>query len=58
MAVASLAAAAWCAVWPHDPGVSGTVRSTVPVVFLTARIGGPFGPSRHGFDVPRSVLRG
>ena len=25
---------ALCAVWPHDPGVSGTVRSTVPVVFL------------------------
>ena len=25
---------ALCAVWPHDPGVSGTVRSTVPIVFL------------------------
>ncbi len=25
---------ALCADWPHDPGVSGTVRSTVPVVFL------------------------
>ena len=25
---------ALCASWPHDPGVSGTVRSTVPVVFL------------------------
>jgi pimeloyl-ACP methyl ester carboxylesterase len=25
---------ALCAAWPHDPGVSGTVRSTVPVVFL------------------------
>jgi len=25
---------AWCSSWPHDPGVSGTVRSTVPVVFL------------------------
>ena len=25
---------ALCASWPHDPGASGTVRSTVPVVFL------------------------
>jgi len=25
---------AWCSAWPHDPGVSGTVRSIVPVVFL------------------------
>jgi pimeloyl-ACP methyl ester carboxylesterase len=25
---------ALCATWPHDPGVSGVVRSTVPVVFL------------------------
>jgi pimeloyl-ACP methyl ester carboxylesterase len=25
---------AWCSAWPHDPGASGTVRSTVPVVFL------------------------
>jgi pimeloyl-ACP methyl ester carboxylesterase len=25
---------ALCAVWPHDPGVSGTVYSTVPIVFL------------------------
>jgi pimeloyl-ACP methyl ester carboxylesterase len=34
---------ALCAVWPHDPGVSGTVRSTVPIVFLngTADPGDP-----------------
>jgi len=25
---------ALCSAWPHDPGVSGTVRSGVPVVFL------------------------
>ncbi len=25
---------ALCSVWPHDPGVAGTVRSAVPVVFL------------------------
>ena len=25
---------ALCSAWPRDPGVSGTVRSTVPVVFL------------------------
>jgi len=25
---------ALCSVWPHDPGVSGTVRSSVPIVFL------------------------
>ena len=25
---------ALCSAWPHDPGVSGIVRSTVPVVFL------------------------
>ena len=32
------AEAAWqqqlCALWPHDPGVSGVVHSTVPVVFV------------------------
>ena len=32
------ATAAWqrqlCAIWPHDPGVSGVVRSHVPVVFV------------------------
>jgi pimeloyl-ACP methyl ester carboxylesterase len=34
---------ALCAVWPHDPGVSGTVRSAVPIVFLngTADPGDP-----------------
>jgi pimeloyl-ACP methyl ester carboxylesterase len=34
---------ALCAVWPHEPGVSGTVRSTVPIVFLngTADEGDP-----------------
>ncbi len=34
---------ALCAAWPHDPGVSGTVRSTVPIVFLngTADPGDP-----------------
>jgi pimeloyl-ACP methyl ester carboxylesterase len=29
---------ALCSVWPHDPGVSGTVRSTVPVVFLNGTL--------------------
>ena len=32
------ATAAWqqqlCAIWPHDPGVSGIVRSNVPAVFV------------------------
>ena len=32
------AEAAWqqqlCAIWPHDPGVSGVVRSNVPIVFV------------------------
>jgi pimeloyl-ACP methyl ester carboxylesterase len=34
---------ALCAVWPHDPGASGTVRSAVPIVFLngTADLGDP-----------------
>ena len=34
---------ALCAVWPHDPGASGTVRSDVPIVFLngTADPGDP-----------------
>ena len=34
---------ALCAAWPHDPGVSRTVRSAVPVVFLngTADPGDP-----------------
>jgi pimeloyl-ACP methyl ester carboxylesterase len=34
----SLDAATWqrqlCALWPHDPGVSGVVRSSAPVLFL------------------------
>jgi len=34
---------ALCSAWPHDPGVSGIVRSTVPIVFLngTADIADP-----------------
>jgi pimeloyl-ACP methyl ester carboxylesterase len=34
---------ALCSAWPHDPGVSGTVRSDVPIVFLngTADPGDP-----------------
>jgi pimeloyl-ACP methyl ester carboxylesterase len=30
---------ALCSTWPHDPGVSGTVRSAVPVVFLNGTAG-------------------
>ena len=34
----SLDVATWqqqlCALWPHDPGVSGVVRSSAPVLFL------------------------
>jgi pimeloyl-ACP methyl ester carboxylesterase len=29
---------ALCSAWPHDPGVSGTVRSSVPVVFLNGTL--------------------
>ncbi len=29
---------ALCSVWPHEPGVSGSVRSTVPVVFLNGTL--------------------
>jgi pimeloyl-ACP methyl ester carboxylesterase len=35
---ALVATAAWqqqlCAIWPHDPGVSGVVHSDVPIVFV------------------------
>jgi pimeloyl-ACP methyl ester carboxylesterase len=35
---ALVATATWqqqlCAMWPHDPGVSGVVRSNVPIVFV------------------------
>ncbi len=34
----NLDVAAWqqqlCTLWPHDPGVSGVVRSSAPVLFL------------------------
>ncbi len=37
-----LAQAAWqnslCAVWPHDPGASGSVTTSVPVVFLNGGV--------------------
>jgi pimeloyl-ACP methyl ester carboxylesterase len=29
---------ALCSSWPHDPGASGTVRTTVPVVFLNGTL--------------------
>ena len=35
---------ALCSAWPHDPGVSGTVRSTVPVVFLNGTADMPTRP--------------
>lgn len=38
---------ALCSAWPHDPGVSGTVRSTVPDVFLNG--------TAHTADPPANV---
>ena len=36
---------ALCSAWPHDPGVSGIVRSTVPVVFLNGTADDPDPPA-------------
>jgi hypothetical protein len=36
---------ALCAAWPHDPGASGTVRSSVPTVFLNGTADGTDPPA-------------
>jgi pimeloyl-ACP methyl ester carboxylesterase len=52
------AAAAWqqklCALWPHDRGVSGVVRSTVPVVFLNGTAD-PADPPANVAAAPRTM---
>jgi pimeloyl-ACP methyl ester carboxylesterase len=52
------AEAAWqqklCALWPHDPGVSGVVRSTVPVVFVNGTAD-PADPPANVAAAPRTM---
>ena len=52
------ATAAWqqqlCALWPHDPGVSGTVRSNVPVVFVNGAAD-PADPPANVAAAPRTM---
>jgi pimeloyl-ACP methyl ester carboxylesterase len=50
--------AAWqqqlCASWPHDPGVSGVVRSNVPVVFVNGTTD-PVDPPANVAAAPRTM---
>jgi len=50
--------AAWqqqlCTLWPHDPGVSGVVRSTVPVVFINGTAD-PTDPPANVAAAPRTM---
>jgi pimeloyl-ACP methyl ester carboxylesterase len=52
------ATAAWqqqlCALWPHDPGVSGVVRSNVPVVFVNGTAD-PVDPPANVAVAPRTM---
>ena len=52
------AEAAWqqqlCALWPHDPGVSGVVRSTVPIVFVNGTAD-PTDPPANVAAAPRTM---
>jgi pimeloyl-ACP methyl ester carboxylesterase len=52
------ATAAWqqqlCAIWPHDPGVSGVVRSNVPVVFVNGSAD-PVDPPANVAAAPRTM---
>ena len=55
------AKAAWqqalCAIWPHDAGVSGTVRSTAPIVFLNGTAD-PTDPPANVAAAPRTTPNG
>ena len=52
------ATAAWqqqlCAIWPHDPGVSGVVRSNVPIVFVNGTAD-PVDPPANVAAAPRTM---
>jgi pimeloyl-ACP methyl ester carboxylesterase len=52
------ATAAWqqqlCALWPYDPGVSGVVRSNVPVVFVNGTAD-PVDPPANVAAAPRTM---
>jgi hypothetical protein len=52
------AEAAWqqqlCAIWPHDPGVSGVVRSNVPIVFVNGTAD-PTDPPANVAAAPRTM---
>jgi pimeloyl-ACP methyl ester carboxylesterase len=52
------ATAAWqqqlCALWPHDPGVSGVVHSNVPIVFVNGSAD-PVDPPANVAAAPRTM---
>jgi pimeloyl-ACP methyl ester carboxylesterase len=52
------ATAAWqqelCPLWPHDPGVSGVVRSNVPIVFVNGAAD-PVDPPANVAAAPRTM---
>ena len=52
------ATAAWqqqlCAIWPHDPGVSGVVRTNVPAVFVNGTAD-PVDPPANVAAAPRTM---
>jgi pimeloyl-ACP methyl ester carboxylesterase len=54
----SLKTATWqqqlCALWPHDPGVSGVVRSSAPVLFLNGAAD-PDDPPANVAAAPRTM---
>ncbi len=45
-----------CALWPHDPGVSGVVHSNVPVVFVNGTAD-PVNPPANVAAAPRTMPR-
>jgi pimeloyl-ACP methyl ester carboxylesterase len=45
---------ALCAIWPHDAGVSGTVRSTAPILFLNGTAD-PADPPANVAVAPRTM---
>lgn len=51
---AAQAQQALCAAWPHDPGASGTVHSTVPVVFLNGTLDA-YDPPANVAAAPRTM---
>jgi TAP-like protein len=47
---------ALCSAWPHGPGVAGTVRSAVPVVFLNGTADPPANVAAAAATMPNALL--